>query len=213
MYQATQTGMPIMRAMVVAYPDDERFTDMWDQYLYGDGLLVSPVSTAKTTERTVFLPAGRWMNYDDKHTVYAGGTTVKAAAPLGTIPVYVREGAIIPRGDIVKLNNNWDANWSPKLRIEVFPSTKQKSQFDYYTGSTVQSITVAPGSGGLTIEFGDLGTPGTVEVYCQKVKGVTRNGVKLREGPDYQYDKQTNKLTVSFQGATRISVDGAVTLF
>jgi alpha-D-xyloside xylohydrolase len=213
MYQATQTGMPIMRALVLAYPDDDHLTDMWDEYLYGDALLVAPVTTAKTTERTVYLPAGRWMNYDDKRTVYAGGTTVKAAVPLGTIPVYVREGAIIPRGDIVRLNNNWDASWSPKLRLEVFPSAKQKSQSDYYTGSSVQSIAVAPGGGGLTIEFGDLGTPGTVEVYCQKVKGVTRNGVKLREGLDYQYDKQANKLTVSFQGATKISVDGADSLF
>jgi len=45
------------------------------------------------------------------------------------IPLFVREGSIISRGDIVKLNNNWDANWEPKLRIEVFPSAKQASEF------------------------------------------------------------------------------------
>jgi len=107
MYQATETGMPIMRALILAYPDDERLGDMWDEYLYGDALLVAPVTAAQTTERSVYLPAGRWMNYDDKRTVYGGATTVKAIAPLGTIPVYVRESAIVPRGDIVKLNNNW----------------------------------------------------------------------------------------------------------
>jgi len=213
MYQATQTGMPIMRALILAYPDDQRLSDMWDEYLYGDGLLVAPVTAAQATERGVYLPPGRWMNYDDKRTVYAGGSTVKAAAPLGAIPVYVREGAIIPRGDLVQLNNNWEANWTPKLRLEFFPSGKAKSQFDYYTGAGVQRIAVGPEGDGFRIEFGDLGPPGTVEVYCQKVKGVTRNGAKLRQGTDYHYDEQAHKLTLSFEGASKIAIESAGSLF
>jgi hypothetical protein len=46
-------------------------------------------------------------------------------------------------------------------------------------------------------------------VYCQEVKGVTRNGVRLREGADHHYDKQSNKLTFSFQGASTIAIGGA----
>jgi alpha-D-xyloside xylohydrolase len=213
MYQATETGMPIMRALILAYPDDERLGDMWDEYLYGDALLVAPVTAAQTTERSVYLPAGRWMNYDDKRTVYGGATTVKAIAPLGTIPVYVRESAIVPRGDIVKLNNNWDTNWNPKLRVEFFPSRKQKSRFDYYTGRGVQRITAEPGRDSMKIEFGDLETPGMVEVYCKNVKGVSLNGVKLREGVDYRFDQQVNRLTIPFNGASKIAVEGAESLF
>jgi alpha-D-xyloside xylohydrolase len=127
--------------------------------------------------------------------------------------VYVREGAIVPRGDIVKLNNNWEANWSATLRLEFFPSSKYKSRFDYYTGSGVQRIAAALERDSLKIEFGDLGTPGTVEVYCQKVRGVTLNRVKLREGADYRYDQQASKLTIPFQGASKIAVDGAGSLF
>jgi alpha-glucosidase (family GH31 glycosyl hydrolase) len=213
MYQATQDGMPIMRALVLAYPDDARLTDMWDEYLYGDGLLVAPVTTAQTTEREVYLPAGKWMSYHDKQSVYAGGSTIKAAAPLGTIPVYVREGAIIPRGDIVKLNNNWEQNWTPKLRLQFFPTARSKSHFDYYTGSGVQKITAERVGDGLKIEFGDLGAPGTIEVYCKEVTGVTRNGVKLKPGSDYQYNPPSHKLTISFQGASKIAVAGAGSLF
>ena len=186
---------------------------MWDEYLYGDALLVAPVTTAQAAERTVYLPGGRWMDYNDRQTVYAGGNTIQAAAPLGTIPLYVREGAIIPRGDIVKLNNNWEANWSPKLRVEVFPSGKHKSQFDYYTGNGVQKIVAEPAGDGLRIEFGDLGTPGTIEVYCRNVKAVTRNGVKLHEGSEYRYDQQANRLTVNFQGASKIVIVGGTSLF
>jgi len=213
MYQATQTGMPIMRALILAYPDDEQVSDMWDEYLYGDGLLVAPVTKAQAAERTVYLPAGLWMEYNDKRTVLTGGSTIKAVAPLGTIPLYVREGAIIPRGDIVKLNNNWEGNWSPKLRLEFFPSSKAKSQFEYYTGSAVRTIAAQMEGDGLKIEFGDLGTPGTIEVYCRKVTAVTLNGVKLHEGSEYRYEQQASRLTVSFQGASKIVIDGAASLF
>jgi alpha-D-xyloside xylohydrolase len=107
MYRATQTGMPIMRALIFAYPDNDKLSDIWDEYLYGDDILVAPVTIVNATERRVLLPAGRWLNYNDKHTVYEGNATITAAAPIGTIPVFVRAGAVIPRGDIVQLNNNW----------------------------------------------------------------------------------------------------------
>jgi hypothetical protein len=85
----------------------------------------------------------------------------------------------------VKLNNNWDAHWGPALRIEVFPSPAQASEFDYYTGNTVRPIKVVPGHDEVTIEFGDLGVPGTMEVYCRSARGLKRNGTVLREGADY----------------------------
>ncbi len=121
MHQATLTGMPIARPLVFAYPSDEKVADIWDEYLLGDWLLVAPVTTAGATSRSVYLPAGRWLDYNDRKTAHAGGATITAAAPLDTIPLFVREGAIIPRGGILKSNNNWDANWAPNLRIEVFP--------------------------------------------------------------------------------------------
>jgi hypothetical protein len=57
-------------------------------------------------EFAVYLPAGRWMNYNDRKAVYDGGVSLTVGATQGTIPLYVREGAIITRGDILKGNNN-----------------------------------------------------------------------------------------------------------
>jgi len=213
LYQATQTGMPVMRSLAFAYPRDTSFNDMWDEYLYGSSILVAPVTAAKATSRNVYLPAGRWMNYNDKRTVYDGMKTVMVPAPLGTIPLFVREGAIISRGDIVRLNNNWDANWSPKLRIEIFPSGKEPTQFDYFTGSAVEKIAVTPSDDALTIQFGALGAEGVVEVYCGKAKQVARNGTKLREGADYRYDAQTQRLTVPFTDSAKVVIKGGRSLF
>lgn len=209
MYQATQTGMPIMRSLIFVYPNDESLYDAWDEYLYGGEILVAPVTTAKATSREVYLPAGRWMDYNDRTTVHRGPAKVTAAAPLGTIPLFVREGAIVPRGDILKANNNWQTPWAPKLRIEVFPFNKGASQFDYFTGNGVQRITVASSPGSISMTFGDLGVNGALEIYCANVKSVKKNGVTLREGEGYSYDKAARRLTVPFTGATKLIVQGA----
>lgn len=213
LHQATSTGMPIMRALVFSYPDDANVTDMGDEYLYGSELLVAPVLSAGATGRSVYLPAGRWLDYNDKQSIYKGNQTVSVKAFLTQIPLFVREGAIIPRGDIVKDNNNWEQNWRPQLRIEYFPAESEPSSFGYYTGSAEQKITAHRVNEALKIEFGDLGASGVLEVYCTKVNSVTRNGQKLRRGRDYQFDPAANKLTVPVDGATNLTIAPASSLF
>lgn len=213
LYQATRTGMPVMRALVFSFPSDDNLSDMWNEYLFGSEILVAPVTVANATDRKVYLPSGRWLDYNDKHTVYSGPATITAKAALADLPLFIREGAIVPRGDIVKVDNNWDKHWRPNLRIEYFPAEKEGSEFLYYTGNGEQKIAAERTNGSLSIQFGDLGTAGFLEVYCGKVNGVTRNNQKLRAGKDYQYDLSTKKLTVSFDGATHIIVEGAQSLF
>jgi alpha-glucosidase (family GH31 glycosyl hydrolase) len=212
-YAATQTGMPVMRSLILEYPADKNLFDTWDEYLYGRNLLVAPVTTEGATERKVYLPEGRWVNYNHRTTAYEGPGTISAEAPLGTIPVFVREGAIIPRGDILKGNNNWEENWTPGLHIEFFPSNQSASQFDYYTGSAVQKITATPKGDNLEINFGDLSANGTLEVYCRGVKGVSSNGAALSPGSGYTYDARAHKLTIPFHGAGSFVIQGATSIF
>jgi len=212
MYQATQTGMPIVRALFLAYPKDEKLFDLWDEYLYGPDILVAPVSTAATIERKVYLPVGRWMNYDDKRTVYDGQSIITASAPLASIPLFLREGAIIPRGDIVQLNNDWDTYWSPHLNFEVFAARKEPSTLEYFTGNSVQRIEVIPSVSGLTVHLGDVGKA-TLKVYCKHPRSVTKNGSKLQSPMDYQYDPKAQMLSVPFQGTATVVINGAASLF
>ncbi|MFZ0085086.1 MAG: TIM-barrel domain-containing protein [Candidatus Acidiferrales bacterium] len=213
LYQATQTGMPVMRALALAYPEDKSLHDSWDEYLFGRDLLVAPVTVEGATSRSVYLPAGGWMDYNDRKTIYEGGASVTAGGGLGTIPLYVREGGIVVRGDILQSNNNWDAPWEPKLRIEIFPGRRAASELAYYTGSGVQEIAVKPGQDGIEVEVGELGAKGELEVYCRGVRGVQREGAALREGSDYHYDAAHNLLTIPFQGASSFVIEGATGLF
>ena len=89
------------------------------------------------TSRKVNLPAGKWLDYNDKSTAYSGGGMIKVAAPKDIIPLFVKEGAIIPRGDVLKANNNWTPKWSAKLRIECFPSRGVTESFAYFDHTKV----------------------------------------------------------------------------
>ena len=213
MYEATQTGMPVMRQLVFEFPDDEKLYDMWNEYMYGANLLVAPVHKEEATERSVYLPAGKWLDYNDKKTTYTGPTDITASAPLDIIPTYVKEGAIIPRGNILKGNDNWTPNWSPSLEIEFFPSITGESIFNYYNGTEVKKITCNSSGNSISISFDNLGTDGKLLIYCDGCTSVSMNGVLLAEGTDYTYDVTNKLLTINYSGSTNLQIDGALSIF
>jgi alpha-D-xyloside xylohydrolase len=94
----TSEGSTPIRALVMDFPADRNALEIPDQFLFGPALLVNPVTHAGATSRSVYLPAGA--NWCDFWTGVAlkGGQTVTTAAPLETMPIYVRAGSIIPMG-------------------------------------------------------------------------------------------------------------------
>ncbi len=93
--EAAKTGMPIMRALVLNYQDDEQARAAKDEYLFGPDMLVAPVVN-EGTQRPVYLPAGAWIDYWTGAQI-AGGKTIVVDAPVDTIPLYVRQGTVLPR--------------------------------------------------------------------------------------------------------------------
>jgi alpha-D-xyloside xylohydrolase len=87
--------MPMMRALVLQYQDDARARAAKDEYLFGPDLLVAPVID-EGTQRAVYLPEGDWVDYWTGAEI-AGGKVVVADAPLETIPVWARAGAVIAK--------------------------------------------------------------------------------------------------------------------
>ena len=94
--RSTQTGLPMVKPLVLEYPDDANTYHLDWQYLFGDDLLVVPVLRADNHCR-VYLPEGEWIDYWTK-TRQAGGRWLEVESPLDVIPVWVRAGAIIPMG-------------------------------------------------------------------------------------------------------------------
>lgn len=94
-WQARTQGLPLMRPLVLNYPDDPKVRDLASAYLWGDDLLVAPVTREGATAWPVYLPKGRWHDFWTGAT-YAGQRTAVVPAPLERLPLFVRAGAILP---------------------------------------------------------------------------------------------------------------------
>jgi len=92
---ASETGLPIVRHLAFAAPDDPRAWGVEDTYTLGDDLLVAPVLEEGARLRTVFLPAGAWVDWWTGRA-WEGGQIVTVEAPLDRIPLFVRSGTILP---------------------------------------------------------------------------------------------------------------------
>ncbi|MDP3178293.1 MAG: glycoside hydrolase family 31 protein [Spirochaetaceae bacterium] len=90
--RASGTGLPILRHLVLDFPDDARAAEIDDQFLLGEALLVAPVLEAGAAARSVFFPAGRWIDVVSG-TVHEGPSETLVECALGGIPVFRREGA------------------------------------------------------------------------------------------------------------------------
>ncbi len=94
-WQARASGMPLMRAMWLEYPNDTHARGLADQYMWGRDLLIAPVYEKGATSRDVYLPAGTWYDWWTNDRV-TGGRTVTRSVDLSIMPIYVRSGAIVP---------------------------------------------------------------------------------------------------------------------
>ena len=86
---ACDTGMPVVRAMVLQYQDDSNVYDLETQYMLGDGLLVAPILKEGVTSKDVYLPAGTWLNLLTGEEIETDGEYVTVNATLGQIPVFM----------------------------------------------------------------------------------------------------------------------------
>lgn len=159
-FRATQDGIPLLRAMILESPTDKSSYELADQYFFGSAFLVAPI-VKKGTQRSVYFPTEgtKYIEYFKKTAVYSGGQTTTVTADMASIPVFVRAGSIIPRGDTYKGNNRWTRRWSPKLEIEMFPSFDvPETVFLYYNGKTEAKITMTTSIANreVTLDWEDL---------------------------------------------------------
>lgn len=126
--EAYDTGLPIMRPLLLEYPGDEETYSLDGQFLFGEEFLVAPVVEEGATIKKVYLPKGVWRDYNDPHNSFQGGTYIEYNAPLDIIPIFVKEGAIIPKMPIMPYIGAME---NAPVIFEVFPSGKP-SEFLFY---------------------------------------------------------------------------------
>ena len=105
----------MMRALFIEFPDDPGAWLVDDAYLFGSSILVAPLLEAGPTARDVYLPAGRWIDYQTGHIYERGWHHIEA----GKIPVVmlVRDGTVLPQIGLAQSTAQMD--WT-KLELVVF---------------------------------------------------------------------------------------------
>jgi alpha-glucosidase len=153
-YESSQSGMPMMRALVLEYPDDPATYSLSDEFLFGRDLLVAPVLALGDSGRDVYFPPGTW--YDaERLTAFAGKRQAAVAAPIGALPLFVREGAILFRAPVMQTTR--EVATAP-LSFEVF--AKSATTRAYYEddgaldgASALREVRYTPDASGAQLQL------------------------------------------------------------
>lgn len=92
--KSTTSGLPLMRALMVEYPEDKRVDGIFDEYLFGDDLLVAPIIEEGALTRKVYLPEGTWFDLWTKEKIQ-GPAFIDVTAKIDEIPVFVKANRAI----------------------------------------------------------------------------------------------------------------------
>jgi alpha-glucosidase len=114
--EACTSGIPLMRPLVLEYPKDHNVHNLTDEYLFGRDILVAPILDEGAKERTVYLPAGVWINFWTDESC-SGPHFLKVHAELDMIPLFIRQGAIIPMGPDVQYSSERPLD---PLKLEIY---------------------------------------------------------------------------------------------
>lgn len=125
--EATQTGIPVMRPLFLEYPNDKNVTNLFDQYLIGDNVLIAPIMRPDTFHRIVYLPEGDWVNYWTDEVV-SGGEHMLIEADLETLPIYIKKGSMIAHGAIKQSSKVQETN----MQIHLYPKDNRESTYTLY---------------------------------------------------------------------------------
>ena len=121
--ECTEKGLPMLRALFVEFPDDPGAWKVDDEYLFGSQILVAPLLEAGMTGRTVYLPEGKWIDYQTEK-VYEGGWHQIEAGSLPII-MLVRDGSVLPHLKLAQSTVEMD--WS-KMNLKVYSADKKQAE-------------------------------------------------------------------------------------
>jgi alpha-D-xyloside xylohydrolase len=141
---SSDAGHPLIRTLFFEFPDDPASWKIEDEYMLGSDLLVAPLFE-ETTKRDVYLPPGKWTDYQTLDT-YDGGRWHEIEAGTVPIVVLVRDGAAIPHAKVVQ--STADIDWDDiELRVYATDDQPATGQFALPDGQ-VQALKLTAGSDG-----------------------------------------------------------------
>ncbi len=128
-------SLPMLRAMPIEYQYDRNTWRLSDQYLFGSGLLVAPIMN-EGTRRQVYLPDGVWTDWWTGRRI-AGPRWMDVEADIETIPLYIREGAVVAMGPVMNYVDEKPVDHLD-LRIGRFESDDHRQVTAWVNGKPIR---------------------------------------------------------------------------
>ena len=216
--EAAETGIPVMRALLLDYPDDERAIGQDGEFLFGDDLLVAPVLKDGEITWDVYLPRGEWYDFWTDQLA-EGPKHITVNAPLDRIPIFVRAGAIVPMQQVVQYTSQ--APIDP-LTFEIYPRAGNSPQpqeassrpyyeddgisFDYQRGISLrENVTLRQQDHGFRIEVtareGSYTPPARALVFKLHAVRAQPNSVEV-DGKPVEFEKSPEEFDRASSGWT-----------
>jgi alpha-glucosidase len=115
-HETFQTGIPLMRPLLMEFPDDPKTANLSDQWMVGGSLMAAPILQTGG-KRSVYLPAGGWYAFGSNLPL-KGKRTIEITAGLDEIPLFVRAGSILPLGPVIQHTSQLPGG---PLELQIYP--------------------------------------------------------------------------------------------
>ena len=198
----------MMKPLSYEYPNDPKTYGIWNEYLFGNAFLVAPFYDSLNA-RDVYLPKGKWYDYNDISKSYEGGRTIQVSLPLNKYPVFVKANSIYVTGNIYQGNNKiWESNYQKDLSIHVIPGRDgEKTLFSYvdlYDGKKGKEIFVEKGRRKISLQV----DPVMIKSKLMIKSDIKPLQVKLNEKPvNYVWNKQAQTLVIDLHEREKEDVE------
>ena len=118
-WKVTSEGYTLMRGLAMDFRHDPHVFEIDDQFMFGPAILVNPITEPKASFRHVYLPMdSNWYNFWTGKK-YSGGQTLQVPSPIDEIPLFVKEGSILPIGPFIQ----FAAESADPLELRIYPGT------------------------------------------------------------------------------------------
>jgi alpha-D-xyloside xylohydrolase len=212
-HQANQTGLPIIRPLVLMHQSDPNTFSIQHTYQFGNEFLVAPMATPNTNSRQLHLPAGTWLDFWTNQAQLGGQEITWTDTDQSHFPLFVAQGAVIPMllGDPVTL---CDANYTNNPAIKtpsdgllflIYPGGQ--SGFTMFDGTELKC---AADAAGVTLTLNSSARPIELHILAAEPAAITRDGIATPKVTAAQFsavndgwfqDPQLGKLRIKFQHA------------
>ena len=212
-YSAANTSYKngvLMKPLSYEYPQDGNTYKIWNEYLFGNAFLIAPICDSLNT-REVYLPKGKWYNYNDISKSFKGGKTIRVNLPVNKIPVFIKANSIYATGRIFYGSDKlWTDNKvkSHVLTFHIFPGNEDETYtynyIDYNDKDAARNVSMESEKNKVIIKVDPLKETTTLLVKLEsKPKKVTVDSKTF----NFKWDKESNIVELSLGAGEKTYVD------